>query len=379
MHGKDYGYFYFIWGFGRRTAKTKGEREKEHAAAANGHADGNFDLDKDIEDLSASVQDDTSKKQKTRSKNKEKNVEVEAPVTCIGDHFRVTLEDVHTVRDCVNQLVGLGYREILVPATCVPVGKRTLFFHQTTSGTPENRRVDLPVSICAGENRMELTSDDFPHHTPDEISVEMVLEKWVANNPAYEGCRMTYEPKCAVAAPVMPEKAVNKKKEYELPMKLSLFGEVLTITNEDLGRIGPVTVEMIEDYLYLEYSLDLEGTEILLRDSGEMVFVQYGCKRKDKGISYSREDHYVKAEAELKDIVEKYALPLTLYMANFNYSVPLTADDFGGRNKVERADILKIAVKYCPTLSSADRRADVLYLKEKHIVSVAAVSGIKGA
>ena len=93
---------------GGEPPKTKSERKKERSAAVN--ADGNIDLDKDIEDVSASVQDGKPKTKKAKSARKGEDTQVEAPVTCIGDNFRVTLEDVHSVGDCVNELVRLGYK-----------------------------------------------------------------------------------------------------------------------------------------------------------------------------------------------------------------------------------------------------------------------------
>lgn len=363
---------------GGEPPKTKSERKKERSAAVNADADGNIDLDKDIEDVSASVQDGKPKTKKAKSTHKGEDTQVEAPVTCIGDNFRVTLEDVHSVGDCVNELVRLGYKEILIMPVCSLVGKNTLFFKQTKVGVPENRRIDLPVIICAGENRMELTADDFPDLDPDEISAEIVMEKWIANNPAYEGCGLVYEPKCAVAAPTMPDKKLDKKKEYELPMKITLFGEVITVTNEDLGIIGKTKAEAVQDYICSKYSLNMDDTELLLMDNGEIFFAEYNCKAKKKDIYFDTKAFYVNENASLSEVSEKYALPFTLYMANFNYSIKLTSNEFGGRNKVGREDVLKIAAKYCPTLQSSDRKADILYLREKNIVSVAAISGKKG-
>lgn len=361
---------------GGEVPKTKSERNSEFATNTKEAADGDIDLDKDIEDLS--VQDKQTKKGAAKSSSKGDDTKVEAPVTCIGEHFKVILDEADTVKDCVNQLVRLGYKEVLAVKTCVPVGKSMLLFKQANTGDPENRRVDMPVTICAGENRMELTADDFPDYDPDEISVGLIKEKWAANNPAYEGCGLIYEPKCAVATPALPEKKADMKKEYELPMKVSVFGEVVTITNDDLGIIGLASGKAISEYLCYQYLLPVDKAELLFKDSGEMVFADYSSKMKGKGISFDRTEYYVKKDAVVSIVTEKYVLPFTLYMANFNYSILLTSGEFGGRNKVEQADVLKIAAKYCPTLQSADRKADVLYLKDKNIVSVAAVSGKKG-
>lgn len=368
--------FSFMEDLGAEAPKTKSERDNEHAAGIKKAADGDIDLDKDIEDLS--IDDKKEKKKRSKGSPLGDDIKVEAPVTCIGEHFKVVLDEAATVKDCVDQLVRLGYKEILVAATCFLAGKSALFFKQQNTGNPENRRVDMPVTICAGENRMELTAGDFPDYDSDEISVGLIKERWTANNPAYEGCGLIYEPKCAVAAPTLPEKKINMKKEFELPMKVSIFGETITITNEDLGITGLADGKAIRDYLCSKYSLVMDTAELLLKDSGEMVFAEYHCKKEGKGISFGKAEYYVNENAQLSDVTEKYVLPITLYMANFNYSIWLTPEEFGGKDKVEQADVLKIAAKYCPTLQSADRKADVLYLKDKKIVSVAVMSGKKG-
>lgn len=368
--------FSMIEGLSGEAPKTKSERDKERAVHVSKTAEGDIDLDKDIGDLS--VQKMKSKKKAGAHSQMGNDAEVNAPVTCIGEYFKVVLEEAATVQDCIKQLINMGYKEILAVKTYILLGKSTVLFKQECEATHENSKVDMPMAICAGENRMELTADDFPEFDSDEISLGLIRERWVANNQMYDGCGLIYDPKFAIAVPVLPERWVDMKKELEFPLKISIFGEVITIMEEDLGIIGLANGEMVRDYLCKKYSLVLAGVELLLKDSGEMFFAECNSKKKSKGTEFDKTEYYVNKEAMLSDVVEKYVLPVTLYMANFNYSIPLTSEDFNGKCKVGREDIVKIAAKYCPTLKSADRKADVLYLQDKNIVSVAAVSGKKG-
>ncbi len=297
-------------------------------------------------------------------------------VTCIGNHFRVTIEGAGTLDDCVRRLVDLGYKEILLSGKCIFISKDVLLFQSFDRVVEDSVLVNMPMSICAGEKRMELDMDDFPELDKDEISVLDIHERWIAVHPEDEGSGLSYNPQLGVATPYISKTGIQEQKNIELPVRVSILGDIITITQQDVGIPGTITCGQLCEYLSTSYSLKYQEAELSLFDYGGILLAGFRTGKKTQ--TFGIDAYFVDKGAHTKKVKEKYMLPLTLYMANFNISVPLSPEDFEGRGKIEQEEILGYVKNKYPMFRSSDRKIDILYYKERNMVSVAAMSGKKG-
>lgn len=320
---------------------------------------------------------DHKPKDKNASQTANKSsVKLSDQVTCIGKNFRLTLSGVSCIDDCVKQLYDLGYKEILLSGQCVLVNQSTLLFQLSDRAVQDSVHAIMPMCVCAGDKRMELEAEDFPELDPDEISILDVHDRWVAIHPEDEKCSLCYDPKYGVATPCFSESALNKQQNVELPVKVSIFGSVATVTQEDLGIISIPTCESLCDYISEAYSVKFQGVDLVLYNSKGMLVL--GCITKKKPQSIDCKAYQVDGNAGIVNVKEKYPLPFTLCMANFNISTLLTSEDFGGKIKVDLEEVMEYVKQLYPMFRSPDRKADIYYLKDRNILSVAAMSGKKG-
>lgn len=358
--------FNLLESLGGELPKTKKEKVQENTAKSA----------KTPDSSSKAKAADHAKDNVEKVPQQKTEIKLSPQVICIGNNFRLTISGVKTLDDCIKQLFDLGYKEILLSGKCILIDQGTLLFQTYDSAVQDSILVNMPMNVCFGEKRMELDADDFPGLDKDEISISDVHERWSTIHPECEGNGLSYDPRLGVATPCFSEVIKNKQKNINLPVTVSIWGETITVTQQDIGVIGVITCEQLCEYLSTAYSMQYNETELSLYECGEAFYAKLNAKKKAQ--PFNCDDYFVDKKAKVVNVKEKYRLPFTLHMANFNISASLNAEDFGGKEKVDQEEIMDYVKNRYPMFRSSDRKADILYLKDKNIVSVAAMSGKKG-
>lgn len=302
-----------------------------------------------------------AKERKTAAK---KAAKVADSVKCCGRGFLVTLTGKKNVDECVKALVELGYKEVLLSDSAgLSEDGSILTFNTPSVASDDSQLVTLPVKVLDGELRMELSKEDFPDLDEDEISVSELIEKWTEVNPSYTGCGMCYSSEYGVATPVLNPIS----KSVSIPISVNVYGSITTLAETEF-LVQPVQVKDIIESLNL-YSDDAE-----LCKGNETYFVSFKVA---KGISFDKAV-FSKGSKSTASVVEKYALPFTIHLANFGIDIPVSENDFADKKKVTLEEVLAFLTPSYKMFGANDRSVDFVYLKDRNVLSVASISGKKG-
>lgn len=301
---------------------------------------------------------------KTKSKTAKKAANVADTVKCCGRGFIITLTGMKNVDTCVKELVERGYKEILLSSKVnLSEDGSILTFETPSKASADSQQVTLPVVILDGELRMELSTENFVGLDEDEISISDLIEKWIEVNPSYAGCGMYYSSEYGVATPVFDPVLNN----ISLPASVSVYGESTLLSETEFLKSSVPGKEIIG-------TLNLLDTEAVLCKGNDNYFVSFQSK---KGISFDKST-YSNGTKEVNSVVEKYALPFTIHLANFGIDIQVSENDFPQKHKVTQEEILHFLTPNYKMFGANDRKADFIYLKDKNILSIASISGRKG-
>lgn len=330
--------------------------------------------------LSNGLEQEAKKKDQGKKKEKKKQVAKAQKGDVLVDRFPVTVrargfcmqygaagDEPKMLSNIIADLVSQGYAE----AAFGGILQNSIIYIRTPGNKDKSElddRICEGCTVADGMTRMEVTAEDF-HSDAEELSVDMVLERWIANNPIYEGCSLAVEN--LSATPVFPEQ-VNMKKELDLPIKVFYDGSEHTFSETDFSS-EKVTAEDIVKRIYGE---GLSGITISLQKSiqSDLFFPCIGANTGNFILAAGAPSHSEKQKA-----IEKYTLPLNVFVTTFGLSISLTADDFDGQKKVTLEEIKRNLAHTYKIFSDKSRRLDSVYIEESNTLSLMFVSGKKGA
>ncbi len=356
-----------FFGFATEDVKSKEEAKAEAKAAK-------------VEAVSSETKAGGTSSAESADKPKKKKVgitgetKVEFPVTVYGRGFKVTIENPTTpanVNGVIRSLYN-AYPEIGIGGD-VYYNKEvsTIIVNASPSAAEEDVLVDVPVTVVYGQRLAEFNKESFIGVDADEISVDKLIDKWVAVNGEYTGCGMAYNPKSKTASPVATGDAKTK---ITLPAEISVSGEVQSISAENFGGKSEVDAKEVTDYIFgADAKMSVKYYEL-----GGIIVCEYFFDYKSKVNNIDWSFAETNAKAQTKKAVSKYNLPLKVYFATIGQNIELDSATFNGKDKVTEEDVMDFLKKSYSFLNSKDRQIDVIYCKETNTLSVALVSGKKG-
>ena len=311
-----------------------------------------------------------SKAKKSVAKDVEAEEKISYPVTVKMPYKTLVLEGSGetTVKAVLAELFKQGYKEIALFNKIVNEGILYIGAGVMTSPADRKSAVSLknPVTICIGELRCEYNSTHF--NGEEEIALEEVVEKFTAENPRFSGAEWLFDPEVAVITPIFkgfPDKTTEKDAVAQGMESLSVFGVKAKLSAESETEIKNLPEEIGDGYTYLFGQID------------KVLFATIKLPGKASSVTV-RDEWKVNKDAKREKIKEKFALPLKLWLYNFNQERELTAADFGGKEKVTEDEVKKYLKDDISAFADDNRSFDFIYSKSQNTLSVGINSGKKG-
>ena len=312
----------------------------------------------------------STKPTKKSGKDFEATDKISYPVTVKMPYKTLVIEGdgEGTVKDVLAAVFKQGYKEIALLAKIVNEGILYIGAGQATTPADRKSAVNLenPVEICIGELRCEYNVSHFDGE--EEVSLEDVVTKFTENNPKFSGAEWLFDPEVNVITPFFkgfPEKTKEKDAVSQGMEVLSVFGVKTALSAESETEIKDLPEEIGEGYSYHFGQIDMTLLATLrLPASASYVTV--------------RDEWKINKGAKREKVAEKYVLPLKLWLYNFNMERELTADDFGGKDKVTGDDVREYLKNDISAFADDGRSFDFIYSKSQNTLSVGINSGKKG-
>ena len=307
---------------------------------------------------------------------------VTLPCQVCARDFKVTVEqlDTCTINGLVKYLVEMGYVELESSSVNLIVASKGAEVYVTSPqvAAASNTLVDMDeksVLVCAGMLQMELSETDFPDLDADEISVNHLVEKWERVNSDYSSCSLSYDIATSVAIPIISKTSV---KEFKIPFVVDYFGTKTEITEGDFLLKEKITADELTEYLFPNVKCNIEYKEL-----NGVIYHEFIAKKGQELIkSIDRKEWMMnssKTVAENKKAAVKYALPFNVYFVNLGITMPLESSMFGDRSKLTESDVIEYLKPSYSILRNSDRQVDCFFSEETKTLSIALVSGKKGA
>ncbi len=298
----------------------------------------------------------TAKPAKAEGASSKKLMKVETPVTVVGDGWSRTVGEggKMSVADVVKTLITQGLK---MAALCsYSLSGNTLFASsiRESASSDDDLIAGGAVTVQLGEVSCDISHTMFDGMDEDELTVYDVTEKFVELHPEFSGCSLRYHAGLSVATPVFSDKASLPK---EGSVRIWSEGE-------------------IKEYLAGEATALFEGYSF--GKSGDLYFPRKELQKGEKSIRLTDEDLSIPKDLH-KQAVEKYHLPVQLFLENFGIRKEITSGDFDGKEKITKEDLLDYLKPQFKAFSSPGRNIDIFYDKAHKILGVALISGKKGA
>ena len=355
---------------------------------------GNLDEDEDeSSDLSVEDSNDCDTERTSTAANKstkkasKKNTltgtsSFDLPVICRGRNWELEITGLGTCtyNEIVKQLYDRGIKEVaLENVTPLPIDKGIIYFTSPTKETADSTLVSFvggELLICDGLEQMDISISSFPGMLQEEISLLHAQEAWEKNFPHYENQSLYYDGKVQIAIPVL-NTVVKDEDIVSLPCNVSKCGKQIRLTNDDFIPHETVRGGDILHYLFED---SLPATAVLKKNSQNMYFVEFSSTKSKTAVSkIERNIFVVNKDSKTEVAKELYQLPANIYFVTLNATIPVTADMFGGKEKVCEQDIVDLLKRSYSLLRNKDRKVEVVYAKEENLISVALTSGRKGS
>lgn len=286
-----------------------------------------------------------------------------------------TLED-KSLNGLVAYLVEHGYNEVKSSSVNFLVLNKGAEVYITSPQivSSSDTLVDVatsPVCVCAGMLQMELTGNEFSNIGADEISVDHVLDKWVSVNGHYKSCTMSYDAASNIAIPIVPGISV---KEFKLPFVVSYFGTQTEITAADFLLKETVSAEDLTEHLFPNIKCNVEYKML-----NGIVYHEFNTKKGQELAKSINRKKWLKTVNSAKKAVIRYPLPFSIYFVNLGITMPLDASMFDGKTRLTEEEVVDYLKPSYSILRNSDRKVDCFFSEESQTMSIALVSGKKGA
>lgn len=307
---------------------------------------------------------------------------VTLPCKVYARNFKVTVEhlDTCTINGLVKYLVEMGYVELKSSSVNLIVAAKGAEVYVTSplAESASDTLIDMEeksVLVCAGMLQMELAEADFPDLERDEISVNHLVEKWGSVNADYSNCSLSYDMAASVAIPVISRTSV---KEFKVPFVINCFGTRTEITENDFLLKEKITADELTEYLFPDVKAGIAYKEL-----NGVIYHEFTAKKGQETVkSIDRKEWLInasKASAGNKKAAVKFALPFNVYFVNLGITMPFESSMFGERSKLTESDVIEYLKPSYSILRNGDRQVDCFFTEETNTLSIALVSGKKGA
>lgn len=300
-----------------------------------------------------------------------------------------------------DHLYEMGYKCVAHKDICfLPIenGIVAIGLSPNVLGTADDTQIDFnggTVIISDGMHNAEYTTDMFPDKDNDNISLSDLKKHFVSNNPAFEGLAFSYDPFSNIIIPVAPISALlsnNTALDINKPVYMNnvLMEDWLsTVENSSCDEslelddsqeeksLYPMAKDFLHAYL-LDMYQDLEHTPSKIDFRLVKTKIGYFVTCQITNGKYPDRSKYKIGSGTLKNVLEKYNLPLTITLTGFDFTVD--SSDFNGKERVTQDDIKKfISPRYSSLFRDPNRKPQFFYCEEMNHLEILFISGKKGA
>lgn len=372
----DFNFGDFGFGFGEETSDGQMDFSSFFAPTPEAPAPAKEKKgEKKAEKKAASASTKKDEKKASRKGKKEEDFEVSLPITVVGRNFKTTVEaDGVFTRKISEVLKDLSetYEEICLSTMTVAYSEASNTIYLCNKGVSPLTEDSIvffgngAITIVDGETKCEVDSSMFEGYESDEITADLLAEKWCDINPVYSGCGVYVEAQRAY--PCFKTTLAGKDK-ITLPCDVLVNGEWRTI--EDDGT--EYTADTLIRHLFGDEN-DAVTVSLATNADKSAYFVVYSQKTA-RDIS---KGGVATVASVPKKAEKKYRLPLTVMIGNFNVQFEVTQDDLGGKEKATLDEIKEFASNRYSIFKDTSRQLDVMYLEEDNLLSLMFISGKKG-
>jgi len=318
------------------------------------------DLPVEEDDESDDASDDSSddgkddKKKKTTKKKAEKKLD--GPVTVKGTGWSFTYGTdggKYTSKEVLKAAFEAGYKEVIIGSNRIAADSTIICKTITQTASFDDKQMGDSLTVLLGNFRVTYEPSQFEGLSKEEVSVFDVALKFGENNPDFKGCSLAVDFTAGVATPVFSESFKPKK------------GETYLVWTDNGNK------EFTGDEL-------IDGEYVIRKSDSDILFLEEKVDTKANVASISASDLGLE-KVDIKVAKELYHLPFTLYLQNFGQKFALTSDAFGGKEAVEKDDLIAVLKPKYKMFRQSNREVSVSYDKASSTVGVAVVSGRKGA
>lgn len=299
--------------------------------------------------------------------NPAKGVKFALPVTVIGRSFREVMEGEgeKNLQEIAEWLHEKGYEEVRHERIGFARLSESLvtLTYESLRRSAEDELVEGNAVICEGLLKAEFTpkgdGEDAQHSVRELMELGLPGEEW-------RGCGLDFDQTSGVAMPVGKSERIGTDAERK-DSDVWYQGERYQV------KAGENVIEKVVGELP-------EGAECAtLTSIGGVRLLTLTPKVAARCPKTDRDAFGVDDKKTVKKVQERMRLPLTVRFVNFARDYSLSEADFGGKAVVTWQDLLDCLKKREPIFAQSDRKVDHLYDEEAGCVSVAVISGSKGA
>ena len=303
---------------------------------------------------------------KATAKAKPAKKTLTGPVQVIGCGWSATYGDEgkkYSAQEVLKLAFEAGFKEVAAAKVRMVESENTIYCETlSTSASDDDVEVKDGVTVILGQVACLIDAAACGVDA-DELTLYDVTEKFIELHQEYKGAGLKYSPSAKVAVPVFSDKL--DAESLEANTEYTVFG---SDGNKELT--GSEITSFYKDYVFYKSETGIIFAQPEAPSGkGKPVPVTVTLKPADLGLT----------EVKEKKAVEKYSMPLEICLGNYNQSIKVTSDDFGGKDKVEKEDILNYLRPQYRAFKSKSRKFDFAYNKATSQLAVMITSGEKGA
>lgn len=323
---------------------------------------------------------ETSKKspKKETKTAKQEDFTVVLPVTIKSRGFCIEMEGTGELKisTVFKKLYEMGYEEVSIPGINAEYDSAANTVYITAAILPDPARTAVSfgeegsVIIQDGMTKCEVSANDF-QKAPDEISVLDISDYWTSVNHIYKGCSMFIAGKYAYPC---FDRQLSDTEPVALPCEIFVNGSLSLLTENDFLQETITVKDIVEKYMGADTNTNVRGV-ICSNLDRTCYFLLYKQK---KTVTTPRGTITAKKGAQ-KNVVEKYALPLTVFLSFIGKDYELTPADFDGKERITLKEIRTYFSSRFRIFADDSRKLDSIYIEEENYLSLMFISGKKGA
>ena len=319
---------------------------------------------------------DSKKNKASTSKSSKKSTKLQGPVKIVGLGWTYEYGESgkeYTPLAVLKAAYKAGYREVAfrgasITTDCVSAIFVSSFATSSTYLFHDTDRIGTKISVEVGMNKAEYTTADFGDDiSSSEVSAFDLMRKFTETHPDFEGFHIAVDRSICLAVPFISDSKDEAKLEDDCDVVIYNDGGNVT-THVD--KFDDFKNEVVDGYgAGTKASFYMSDTDI--------CFIVI----KGKETLHVKPDSIVSGDykkVENKAVEEVYRLPFVLVLPNLGLHKELNTDDFGGKNKIKKSDVIDFLKGQYTIFKSSNRQVIVDYEKSANIVSVMVAAGKKG-